>query len=65
MAKIELNNIAHSYNPHDANPLFALKEMSLSWADGGTVCFIRPIGLREDNHVKYYEWLSDPISWSR
>ena len=28
MAKIELNNIAHSYNPNDPNPIFALKEMS-------------------------------------
>ena len=44
MAKIELNNIAHSYNPNDPNPVFALKEMSLSWADGGRYALLGPSG---------------------
>ena len=44
MAKIELNNIAHSYNPNDPNPIFALKEMSLSWADGGRYALLGPSG---------------------
>ena len=44
MAKIELTNIAHSYNPNDLNPIFALKEMSLSWADGGRYALLGPSG---------------------
>ena len=44
MAKIELKKIAHSYNPEAPNPLFALKEMSLSWADGGRYALLGPSG---------------------
>ena len=63
MAKIILDNIAHTYEPNASNPIFALKEMSLSWADGGRYALLGPVRLWKDNNVKYYEWFSEPISW--
>ncbi len=44
MAKIILDNIAHTYEPNANNPIFALKEMSLSWADGGRYALLGPSG---------------------
>ena len=49
-------------SPMQANPIFALKEMSLSWADGGRYA-LWSLRLWKDNNVKYYEWFSEPISW--
>ena len=34
MAKIELSNISHSYNPEEKNPIYALKPFSMTWEDG-------------------------------
>ena len=31
MSKIDLNNISHSYNPNDPNPVFALNPFSMTW----------------------------------
>ena len=44
MAKIVLDNIAHTYNPEDKSPLFALQQMSLSWDDGGRYALLGPSG---------------------
>ena len=63
MAKIELNNIAHSYNPNDPNPVFALKEMSLSWADGGRYALLGPSGCGKTTMLNIMSGLGDPISW--
>ena len=60
MAKIELNNIAHSYNPHDANPLFALKEMSLSWDDGGRYALLGPSGCGKTTMLNIMSGLVTP-----
>ena len=60
MAKIELNNIAHSYNPNDPNPIFALKEMSLSWADGGRYALLGPSGCGKTTMLNIMSGLVTP-----
>ena len=60
MAKIELNNIAHSYNPNDSNPIFALKEMSLSWADGGRYALLGPSGCGKTTMLNIMSGLVTP-----
>jgi len=60
MAKIELNNIAHSYNPEASNPLFALKEMSLSWADGGRYALLGPSGCGKTTMLNIMSGLVTP-----
>jgi len=44
MAKIDLNNIAHSYAPDVADPVFALQEFNLTWNDGGRYAILGPSG---------------------
>ena len=34
MAKIELSNISHSYNPNEPNPIYALNPFSMTWENG-------------------------------
>ena len=34
MAKIELSNISHTYNPNDTNPTYALNPFSMTWENG-------------------------------
>jgi len=60
MAKIELNKIAHSYNPEASNPLFALKEMSLSWADGGRYALLGPSGCGKTTMLNIMSGLVTP-----
>ena len=60
MAKIELNNIAHSYNPTHAKPIFALKEMSLSWADGGRYALLGPSGCGKTTMLNIMSGLVTP-----
>ncbi len=45
MARIELNEIAHSYLPAPANDLdFALKRIAHTWEDGGAYALLGPSG---------------------
>ncbi|MCT4654419.1 MAG: ABC transporter ATP-binding protein [Cohaesibacter sp.] len=45
MAKITLSNLRHSYYPNPKGPQdFALKEMNLSWDDGGAYALLGPSG---------------------
>ena len=44
MAKIDLDNIAHSYNPTAADPVYALRKFSLTWNDGGRYAILGPSG---------------------
>ena len=44
MAKIELSNIAHTYEPTVENPAYALKELNMVWEDGGTYALLGPSG---------------------
>ena len=45
MARITLENLRHSYLPDPSGPQdFALKEMNLSWEDGGAYALLGPSG---------------------
>ncbi|HAB39152.1 MAG TPA: ABC transporter ATP-binding protein [Rhodobacteraceae bacterium] len=44
MAKIELQNIAHSYNPQAADKAYALNPFNMTWVDGGRYAILGPSG---------------------
>ena len=44
MAKIDLSNISHSYNPNDSNPVYALNPFSMTWEDGNRYAILGPSG---------------------
>ena len=44
MAKIELSNISHSYNPNDLNPTYALNPFSMTWENGKRYAILGPSG---------------------
>ena len=44
MARIDLDNIAHSYDPSAADPIYALRQFSLTWDDGGRYAILGPSG---------------------
>ena len=44
MAKIDLSNISHSYNPNDVNPIYALNPFSMTWEDGKRYAILGPSG---------------------
>jgi glycerol transport system ATP-binding protein len=60
MAKIILNNIAHTYNPEASDPLFALKKMSLSWDDGGRYALLGPSGCGKTTMLNIMSGLVTP-----
>ena len=42
MARIELNQIAHTYDTDVPNPTYALEEFSITWEDGGRYAILGP-----------------------
>ena len=46
MAKIELQNIAHSYNPQAEQQNYALNPFNMTWEDGGRYGYFRSIRVR-------------------
>jgi ABC-type sugar transport system ATPase subunit len=54
MAKIELQNIAHSYNPQSAEQNYALNPFNMTWEDGGRYAILGPIRLWQNNNAEYY-----------
>ena len=44
MAEIELQNIAHSYNPQAADKTYALNPFNMTWVDGGRYAILGPSG---------------------
>ncbi len=45
MARIDLDHIAHAYRPNPQGPKdFALKEVNLTWDDGGAYALLGPSG---------------------
>ena len=44
MAKINLTNISHSYNPEDPNPIYALNPFSMTWENGKRYALLGPSG---------------------
>ena len=60
MAKIILDNIAHTYIPEAPDPLFALKKMSLSWDDGGRYALLGPSGCGKTTMLNIMSGLVTP-----
>ena len=60
MAKIVLDNIAHTYDINADNPVFALKQMSLSWADGGRYALLGPSGCGKTTMLNIMSGLVTP-----
>ncbi len=44
MAKIDLSNISHSYNPNDPKPIYALNPFSMTWENGNRYAILGPSG---------------------
>ena len=44
MARIDLRDIAHSYDPEATDPVYALEKCQLSWRDGGRYAVLGPSG---------------------
>ena len=44
MAKIDLSNISHSYNPNDPKPVYALNPFSMTWENGNRYAILGPSG---------------------
>ncbi len=44
MSKIDLNNISHTYNPNDPNPVYALNPFSMTWENGKRYAILGPSG---------------------
>ena len=44
MAKIDLSNISHTYNPDDFNPTYALNPFSMTWENGNRYAILGPSG---------------------
>lgn len=44
MARIELIDVAHAYGPSQGDIAWALKQMTLSWSDGGAYALLGPSG---------------------
>ena len=45
MAKIDLSNISHTYNPLDPKPTYALNPFSMTWENGKRYAILGPSGL--------------------
>ena len=44
MAKIDLSNISHTYNPLDPKPTYALNPFSMTWENGKRYAILGPSG---------------------
>ena len=63
MAKIDLSNISHSYNPNDPNPVYALNPFSMTWENGNRYAILGPSGMWKNYNAKYCIRLSKTFCW--
>ena len=64
MAKIELKNIAHSYDFESENPTYALNPFSLVWEDGGCYAILGPSGCGKTTMLNIMSGLVSPSKGS-
>jgi len=62
MSKIDLNNIAHSYNPNDLNPVYALNPFSMTWENGKRYAILGPSGCGKTTMLNIVSGLVRPSS---
>ncbi len=60
MARIDLNNIAHSYAPDESNPTYALRKFSLAWEDGGRYAILGPSGCGKTTMLNIMSGIVNP-----
>ena len=60
MAKIELSNIAHSYNPNESNPIYALNPFSMTWENGKRYAILGPSGCGKTTMLNIVSGLVKP-----
>ena len=60
MAKIDLSNISHSYNPNDPNPVYALNPFSMTWENGNRYAILGPSGCGKTTMPVSYTHLTLP-----
>ena len=60
MAKIELSNISHTYNPNDTNPTFALNPFSMTWENGKRYAILGPSGCGKTTMLNIVSGLVKP-----
>ena len=60
MATIELCDIAHTYEPDSADPIYALKALNLVWKDGGTYALLGPSGCGKTTMLNIISGLIQP-----
>lgn len=60
MAKIELSNIAHTYDAEAQDSTYALKSLNLVWKDGGTYALLGPSGCGKTTMLNIISGLIHP-----
>ncbi len=60
MAKIELSNISHTYNPNDLNPTYALNPFSMTWENGKRYAILGPSGCGKTTMLNIVSGLLKP-----
>ena len=60
MAKIDLSNISHSYNPNVTNPVYALNPFSMTWEDGKRYAILGPSGCGKTTMLNIVSGLVKP-----
>ena len=60
MAKIELSNISHTYNPNDINPTYALNPFSMTWENGKRYAILGPSGCGKTTMLNIVSGLVKP-----
>ena len=64
MSKIDLNNISHSYNPNDPNPVYALNPFSMTWENGKRYAILGPSGCGKTTMLNIVSGLVRPSAGS-
>ena len=60
MAKIDLSNISHTYNPSDPNPTYALNPFSMTWENGKRYAILGPSGCGKTTMLNIVSGLVKP-----
>ena len=62
MAKIDLSNISHTYNPLDPKPTYALNPFSMTWENGKRYAILGPSGCGKTTMLNIVSGLAGQIN---
>jgi glycerol transport system ATP-binding protein len=60
MAEIQLKSLAHSYDKHAENPVYAIRQMDHIWDDGGAYALLGPSGCGKSTLLNIISGLLEP-----